>query len=224
MYKSRRRRARRRAKGAARLLPPGCWLRIRSKVHNCSDINNAQAMDMMPGHKGLRGFVESSWLHGDGLEKARERLELTLSLLADGVVTPPKGGANQRERPLLLHRSRRMAVLTCCRKRTGKYGAREDCSACVVVLLRGCSTASFHVEDCSGEVPNVKIASLAAQAWKLSSWRISARPSRRIRCPRAAAASSCRPSDGGAHKVWERQQGRLFAACSCAVQGLQPCC
>jgi hypothetical protein len=39
----------------------------------------------------VRGFILALWLHQDGPEKARKRLELTMQLLADGIMTPPKG-------------------------------------------------------------------------------------------------------------------------------------
>jgi NADPH:quinone reductase-like Zn-dependent oxidoreductase len=55
-----------------------------------SDDATVKVMDMMPQHKGLRGFVERTWVNGDGPEKAQERLEFTLKLLADGVITPLK--------------------------------------------------------------------------------------------------------------------------------------
>lgn len=41
--------------------------------------------------KALRGFVLALWLNKDSPEKARQRLELTMQLLADGVMTPPTG-------------------------------------------------------------------------------------------------------------------------------------
>ncbi len=51
----------------------------------------SQAMDMMPGHKGVRGFVSARWLKQDGPEQAQERLQKTLQLIADGIIAPPTG-------------------------------------------------------------------------------------------------------------------------------------
>lgn len=50
-----------------------------------------QLIDMFVTGKALRGFVLALWLNKDGPEKARERLKLTMQLLADGVMTPPTG-------------------------------------------------------------------------------------------------------------------------------------
>lgn len=48
-------------------------------------------MDIMVTGKGLRGFVLPKWLHAQGAEKAQERLQRTLQLLADGVIRPQTG-------------------------------------------------------------------------------------------------------------------------------------
>ena len=53
----------------------------------------SQLIDMFVTGKALRGFVLALWLNKDGPEKAREWLELTMQLLADGVMTPPTGDA-----------------------------------------------------------------------------------------------------------------------------------
>lgn len=47
-------------------------------------------MDVLPTAKAVRGFILAAWLHAAGPEKAQERLQSALKLLADGVMTPPK--------------------------------------------------------------------------------------------------------------------------------------
>jgi NADPH:quinone reductase-like Zn-dependent oxidoreductase len=49
-----------------------------------------QLMDVLISGRAARGFILAAWLHKDGPEKARERLDLNMQLLADGVMTPPK--------------------------------------------------------------------------------------------------------------------------------------
>lgn len=66
------------------------------RARMCSDIHRnsgtfsyaSQAMDMMPGHKGVRGFVLARWLKQDGPEQEQERLQKTLQLIADGTIAP----------------------------------------------------------------------------------------------------------------------------------------
>ena len=48
-------------------------------------------MDILISGRAARGFILASWLYKDGPEQARERLDLTMQLLADGVMTPPTG-------------------------------------------------------------------------------------------------------------------------------------
>jgi hypothetical protein len=50
-----------------------------------------QLVDILVTGKAVRGFILANWLNEDGPEKARERLQLAMQLLADGVMTPPKG-------------------------------------------------------------------------------------------------------------------------------------
>lgn len=47
-------------------------------------------VDALTGMKAVRGFFLGLWLYGDGPEKAQERLQHTMQLLADGVMTPIK--------------------------------------------------------------------------------------------------------------------------------------
>ena len=49
-------------------------------------------MDVLVSGRAARGFILANWLHKDGPEKAQEWLDLTMKLLADGVMTPPTGG------------------------------------------------------------------------------------------------------------------------------------
>ena len=48
-------------------------------------------MDILISGRAARGFILANWLYKDGPEKAREWLDLTMKLLADGVMTPPTG-------------------------------------------------------------------------------------------------------------------------------------
>ena len=48
-------------------------------------------MDILISGRAARGFILANWLYKDGAEKAREWLDLTMKLLADGVMTPPSG-------------------------------------------------------------------------------------------------------------------------------------
>jgi hypothetical protein len=57
--------------------------------------------------RAVRGYILRPWLNNDGPDKARERLEYTMQLLADGVMTPSKGAAMPRARWHLLAFQRR---------------------------------------------------------------------------------------------------------------------
>lgn len=57
----------------------------------CLLLARTQLMDVLISGRAARGFILAAWLHKDGPERARERLDLTMKLLADGVMTPPSG-------------------------------------------------------------------------------------------------------------------------------------
>lgn len=51
----------------------------------------AQLMDILVTSRWVGGFILGAWLNAEGPEKKQERLEQTMQLLADGVMTPLSG-------------------------------------------------------------------------------------------------------------------------------------
>lgn len=84
-----------------------------------------QVTDALMGMKAVRGFFLALWLYGEGADKAQERLQRTMQLLADGVMTPIKGeGGNltptsRSDVPSCHHVGRlQLAVMLFCRAAT----------------------------------------------------------------------------------------------------------
>lgn len=48
-------------------------------------------MDILVTSRWVGGFILGAWLNAEGPEKKQERLEQTMQLLADGVMTPLSG-------------------------------------------------------------------------------------------------------------------------------------
>ncbi len=66
-------------------------LKVPPRNVNASQIGCAQLMDILISGRAARGFILANWLYKDGPDKAQEWLDLTMKLLADGVMTPPSG-------------------------------------------------------------------------------------------------------------------------------------
>lgn len=63
-------------------------VQIYGALNGGSDVT-FKLMDILISGRAARGFILANWLYKDGPDKAQEWLDLTMKLLADGVMTPP---------------------------------------------------------------------------------------------------------------------------------------